>query len=295
MTTLSNDFTRGALSVVAVGVLYKIWQLLHAPSVDAIERKSRKSMAQLGDDDQITVWGFDLLGEAQHWKEGISDSSCYVSRVEAYLRLIKQPYVKKLSLGGSENPRSKVPFANVKGTMVDDSSRVIATIKNSLNSTVDDNLTDEQKSIGHLIRQLLFGSLYWVLLHQKFDTAGGREAFTKEMSAKIPPIVNKFVIAMIFRSMNANLHGCGIGRMPHAEIVKKGQEDVRALSTLLGKQKFFFGKEPTSYDTDVYSWLVLLFYDSAQLQNQWVNDIKEECKNLVDHTVRMRKLLYPEL
>jgi glutathione S-transferase len=292
---LSKDFTLGALTVMAVGVAYKIWQLLQAPSVSAIEGKCQKAMDKVGDDDKITVWGFDLAGESNHWKDGISDESCYVSRVEAYLRLIKQPYVKKLSMDCSENPRGKVPFANIQGAMVDDSSRIIDTIKNSFNVTVDDHLTAEQNNIGYLIQQLLFGSLYWVVLHQKFNTAFGRDIFFKDMSSKMPPVIGNFVIAMIFRSMNVNLYGGGVGRMPHADIVKKGQADVRALSKLLGKNKYFFGENPTSYDADVYSWLALLFYDDAQVHNPWVDEIKEECQNLLEHTERMKKILYPEI
>ena len=100
---------------------------------------------------------------------------------------------------------------------------------------------------------------------------------------------------MVFRNMHACLHGSGIGRMPHADIIKKGQADLRCLSQLLGKKKYFFGNEkPTSYDSDVYCWLVLLFYDDSQKVNPWVGDIiQKECPNLVEHVERMRGLLYP--
>jgi glutathione S-transferase len=208
---------------------------------------------------------------------------------------VKQPYIKKASSGMTENPRGKVPFANIQGTMVDDSSCIIETIKNTYNITIDDHLTEEQKTTGYLIQQLLFGSLYWVLLHQKFNTQFGRQIFSEKMSSAVPPVIRNFVIALVFRAMNANLHGCGIGRMPHAEIVKKGQADVRALSKLLGNKQYFFGSKPTSYDADVYAWLALLFYDAAQLHHPWVTEVKKECPNLVEHTKRMKKLLYPEI
>jgi glutathione S-transferase len=295
MLNLSTDFTLGALTVVGVLVVHKIWLLLHAPPVNAVEQKCQKAMVQMGDDDKISVWGFDLAGEHKEWKYGISDDSCYVSRVESYLRLVKQPFVKKVTLDMSENPRGMVPFANIQGTMVDDSSRIIDALKNTYTATIDDHLTEEQKTTGYLIRQLLFGSLYWVLLHNKFETETGRKDFRENMSSKFPPVIRTFIVAMIFRGMNARLHGSGFGRMPHADIVKKGQADVRALSTLLGKKQFFFGDKPTSYDSDVYSWLVLLFYDGSQIHEPWVADIKKECSNLVEYTERMKKLLYPEL
>ncbi len=161
--------------------------------------------------------------------------------------------------------------------------------------TIDDHLMEEQKNIGYLIQQLLFGSLYWVGVHQKFSTTFGRNLFSKEIYSKLPPVIGSLVIAATFWSMNANLHGEGVGRMPHADIVKKGQADIWALLKLLGKKQYFFGGNPTSYDADVYSWLVLLFYDDAQVHNPWIDEIKKECQNLVEHIARMKKILYPEI
>jgi hypothetical protein len=87
--------------------------------------------------------------------------------VEAFLRLSKQPYKTLPSKGAMENPRGKVPFANIQGQMVDDSSTIISTLAASLAITLDEELTIDQQTTKHLIQQLLFGSLYWVMLHPK--------------------------------------------------------------------------------------------------------------------------------
>lgn len=82
-------------------------------------------------------------------KYGVADASPFVSRVvEGYLRQCRIDYVKKASMGGSVNPRQKCPFANATGTMLDDSERIIAAIKNTFIVTVDDNLSDQQEQIG---------------------------------------------------------------------------------------------------------------------------------------------------
>ena len=229
------------------------------------------------------------------WIKGVSDQSPYVSRVEAYLRLMKQPYAKAETKGLMENPRCKVPFANIKGQMVDDSSLIIDAICNSFDVKIDSHLTKEQVATGHMIRPLLFGSLYWVELHQAFETDVGRHHFYDWLSQEVPPVIRNMVKALVFRNMHTCLYGSGIGRMPHFEIVKKGQADVRCLSQVLGNKKYFLGDKPTSYDSDVYSWLVLLFSDEPQTASQWVPEIAKECSNLVEYTERMRALLYPEL
>lgn len=290
------SFYYGAASALGMVIAVKIWQLFQYPSVKSIESNCTQPLKTIGDDDdKVIVWGFEEIGTHEHWNVGISDDSPYVSRVEAFLRLIHKPYIKKESQGLMENPRGKVPFANIKGHMVDDSSAIIQTLQNVFEVKVDVHLSEQDLATGHLIRQLLFGSLYWVLLHQKFETEFGRNTFIKHVTDKFPPVIRNLICAMVFRNMHACLHGSGVGRMPHADIVKKGQADLRCLSQLLGKKKYFFGNDKaTSYDSDVYCWLVLLFCDDSQKVNPWIGDIQKECPNLVQHIERMRDLLYPE-
>lgn len=295
------SFLYGAASAVGVWAVFQIWQLFQAPSVKSIEGKCTQPLKTIGKEkdgkpnkEEVIVWGFEQVGTHEHWNAGISDDSPYVSRVEAYLRLIQVPYIKKESQGLMENPRGKVPFANIQGQMVDDSSTIIETLQNAYEVKVDANLSQEDLAKGHLIRQVLFGSLYWVLLHQKFETEFGRKTFQKNVAAKFPPVIRYLICALVFRNMHACLYGSGVGRMSHAMICQKGQADLRCLSQLLGNKKYFFGNKATSYDSDVYCWLVMLFYDDAQKANPWTLDIQKECPNLVEHVHRMRALLYPK-
>lgn len=188
-----------------------------------------------------------------------------------------------------------LPFANIQGQTVDDSSTIIATLAASLDVTLDEELTIDQQTTKHLIQQLLFGSLYWVMLHQKFDTAFGRQTFRDSMADLFPPIIRQLVSAMAIRANHSNLHGSGVGRMSHAAIIHQGRDDLRCLSQLLGNRTYFFGgNTPTTIDADVYSWLVLLFEDKAQTGGDpWVDEMKKEYPHLVQHTERMRALLYP--
>lgn len=298
MTVLASpDFWYGALAVTGLAVVRFLWSIHQAPSVASIQKRATAPVPHLGDDSLISVWGFDLSGCHQDWKEGVSDQSPYVGRVEAYLRLIRKPYVKNETMGLRENPRGKVPVANITGIMVDDSNRIIETIKNTFQVTVDDKLTPEQEAQAYLIQQLLHHSLYWVLLHQNFGTEQGRKHFAEQF-AKLPmPGYVKFLMTkMIFRNITCSLHGSGYGIIPHAELVKRGQNDVRTLSKVLGDNKYILGTdEPNSCDSDVYTFLVMLFFDTNQSSFPWVIEIKEECPKLVEYVKRMRAILFPEV
>jgi glutathione S-transferase len=293
----SPDFWYGVLSVSGLAVVRWLRAIHVAPAVATVQKLATTPVPYLGNDEVITVWGFDKSGCNRDWNQGVSDQSPFVCRVEAYLRLIRKPYVKEETKGLRENPRGKVPIANVKGIMVDDSTRIIETIKNTFGITVDDKLTPEQRTQGYLIQQLLQHSLYWVLLHQNFGTELGRTNFSKEFAKLSMPGYMKFLLTkMIYRKLNGQLCGSGYGLIPAAELVKRGQADIRALSSLLKDNKYILGtSEATSYDSDVYSFVSMLFFDTNQSAFQWVTEIKEECLNLVEYVKRMRKLLYPEL
>jgi hypothetical protein len=116
----------------------------------------------------VTVWGFATAPTGP-----VCDQSPFVARVECFLRLHGIPYIKNATKGLRENPhRQKMPVANVKGTMVDDSQRIIDTIKQKF-SIVDATLSPNDRAMTFTIRQLLFQSFYFVSLYNAFATEEG--------------------------------------------------------------------------------------------------------------------------
>lgn len=292
LPTLSYDFAFGTLTALGLVTLHNIWKLCRDQSLSRIQTIANEPVAHAGDDDKITVWG-DSEATEESYEKGNDDFSPFVSRVEAYLRLREQPYVKKTTSDLAENPRHKMPFANVKGTMVDDSSRIIATIQSKF--SIEENLTDEQKLKGHLIRTMLFDSLYFVMAYGAFQTTCGRELVNSMLKERpIPAFIRPLVLAMFYRVEYANLYGQGYGRYPEEDIFKKGQDDIRALAAVLGENKFILGtKEPTSYDTDVYAFMWPMFTEPFVSLWEWTTELKEENANLVDYLDRMKQILYP--
>eukprot|EP00980_Cylindrotheca_fusiformis_P015713 scaffold4531_cov103-Cylindrotheca_fusiformis.AAC.7 len=109
-----------------------------------------------------------------------------------------------------------------------------------LNALMASNLSGIAKNRGDKVK-LLFGSLYWVILHQKFDTEFGCQTFRDFMAKQLPPILRQLISALAIRGNHANLYGSGVGRMPHAAIIQKGRVNLACQSQLLGDRKYFFG------------------------------------------------------
>ena len=74
-----------------------------------------------------------------------------------------------------------------------------------------------------------------------------------------------------------------------------GKKDLSVICTLLGTNDFILGTTaPTSYDTDVFAFLVPLFQNEVRCENVWVKEIQGELQSLNDYVDRMRNILYPE-
>ena len=295
----NSDLLVGVAIGLGLWFVKTVYSLLKVESCADIQKKALQPIPPLGDDGAITVWGFQKEGEYPAYERGVCDGSPYVARVEVYLRLLKQPYVKKVSMDLSENPRSKLPFANVYGQMVDDSGKIIDAINAAKN--IGDPLvalSKDHQTQAHLIRRLLTGSFYWVRYDMNFGTETGRQAVKDELAKTLPLVARPFVNAFVIKSQAANLFGQGTGRMPLYEVIEQGEADLRALTALLWKSKTKYilsTAKPTVIDTDVYAFVSHLFYDTTPSEMDWVIAMKDELPLLVQYIEHMRELLFPEL
>ena len=101
---IQKEYLIGGFSVIGVLVIRSIVNLFSTPSLNAATKTSNKPIPQMGENDKVTIWGYEAAGEYSGYQKGMSDASYYVGRVEAYCRAAKIPYTKLASQGGSENP-----------------------------------------------------------------------------------------------------------------------------------------------------------------------------------------------
>lgn len=297
----SSGFLLGFVSAVSIFLLHKLVRTAYTCIVwvdlDKVESIATKAVPHKGDDDKITIFGFWNKGEYPCYHKGIADTSPFSSRVENFCRLHNIPFEKKAA-NAHENPRNKIPFANLQGVMVDDSARIIKALREKFSIEKEElKWSKDQMVQAHLIRQMVFENIYWVECHLMFETKKGREAFANLAKPIFPPFpLNHFILSYIFRSSSMNTYRHGIGRRPHQEIVQIAKDTLRTLSHLLGKSKFYLqSEEPTSLDTDIYSFVVSILYDDLFSINGWVKELKMELENLVAYVARMKRILYPAI
>jgi Glutathione S-transferase N-terminal domain len=212
-----------------------------------------------------------------------------------HLRLKKVKYTKMVTNGLKESPRHKVPVANVYGTMVDDSSRILAVLQDKLNDDIESTLTPRQQAEGTMLRALLFGSLYHVIHHARIGITEGREDVRGYFAKLVPAPLLPIVYAQLVREGNAKLHGALIGQLPRKEIWEIGRQGLRAIALLLSHRKYILDtKEATVYDTDVYAILAHFFFEPILGSMKWVQDIRTQHPALEKYIVGLRNQLFPD-
>lgn len=281
---LTADFWLGAATVGALALMSVVAPRFKYPSVEEIVSRATAPLTQVDtDSESITVYGFVPPKAHPLYDRGVLDTSCYVAYVELYLRMIGVDYHKK-TMRPFVNPRGKLPVANVYGTAVDDSARIVQAIKARTGKNLDRNLTPDQKAKGRLITNTLNGSLYWSGLYNAFCTEAGRSRLYGMIEARLPVLLRSYIWAHIMRDMYESMWGQGVARYPPAEITAMAVEDLKTLEQIFGAGDYLFGSEPTSYDALLYAYLSMLEGDSGEIA-----EARDQCPKLKAFAARIKK------
>jgi glutathione S-transferase len=81
-----------------------------------------------------------------------------------------------------------------------------------------------------------------------------------------------------------------VGRHSKEEIYQLGKDDITAIATSLGQQKFFFGEQPSSIDAVLYGFLANIITPPI---NSPLKQHTMSYSNLVEHCERMKQKYYP--
>ena len=84
----------------------------------------------------------------------------------------------------------------------------------------------------------------------------------------------------------------GLTRHSNEELWKFSNDDLKALSVLLGSQTYFFGTTTTLLDCTVFGHLVQFLYIPIDFPQKAY--LKNECMNLVEFVERFRQTYWPD-
>ncbi|XP_032240508.2 failed axon connections homolog isoform X2 [Nematostella vectensis] len=203
-------------------------------------------------------------------------------KLETYLRMVKIPYENfyESKLGSS---KEKVPFIEYQGDKVQDTNFCIKYLNKKFNVDPDAHLSAEQKAMCHAIQAMAEENTYWSLAYYRWVD---NYQETKKYYSNLAPVYKDLRPKLDQNKCIKCMQAHGIGKHTKEEIYAIAEEDLRAMSALLGEKEFFMDSEPCTLDCTMFGLLACFVYGTEESPQNKL--IREELKNLADFCDRMK-------
>lgn len=222
----------------------------------------------------------------------IPSISPFCLKLETWLRFagIKHESIFCMS---KRSEKGLLPFVEVNGEQICDSALAIDRLTDYFEkSDLEKGLTKEQHGLARLIEQTIENTLFQSYVFSRFMEHIDRLLTKPIIGVQLPFFVIPIAKWRLQRVIMGRLMGSGIGRHTSDEINGIGQQDLKALSNLLGNQKFFLGDKPHRVDVTAFGHLAQMVY--LPLGTPHERYISQECSNLKDFCDRMKQQFWPD-
>ncbi|GFN79322.1 failed axon connections [Plakobranchus ocellatus] len=212
--------------------------------------------------------------------------SPFVMKLETYLRVADIPYINKYDRW--PGPKEKLPWIQYNNQAVPDSQRCVEFLNQERGVDLNKKLGPGELALGHLLRRTCEESLYWILLMWRLVFDPNATIYNR-MSIPKP------IIWYMRRNAQGRLWSQGIGRHSEQEVTHMMEEDLAAVSNLIGKNKFLFGDTRdcvTEFDCAVFGQLCQLVWQMPGCSVQ--ETIESKYPNLVTFCENMKTTFWPD-
>lgn len=211
---------------------------------------------------------------------GTPDISVFCIKAETYLRMAGFEY-RTVITDSRKAPKGKCPYIEHRGTVVSDSSAIVAYLEACATQPLDAALSAEEKAISTAFQALFEEKLYFINVWMRWSEASGWEIYRPvllSLAAElgIPRMIARIVAPSLRRNMKRTLGLQGIGRHTPEEICAIARDQLTAVSAYLGDRQFMLGDQPHTIDATAYAFLIGLLWapfegpikaHAAQLEN----------------------------
>lgn len=212
--------------------------------------------------------------------------SPFCMKLETYLRLVQIPYEIISVMDPRKSPKGKLPYIDDNGQIVADTSLAIEFLKNKYGDALDGHLSPIQKATALAIQRMVEEHLYWVIVYSRWIEPTGYEVIKPVFFGDLSQLLKVVVPELVRRQQIKVLYNQGLGRHTPEEIYKMGINDISAVATILGENRFMLGNDVTSIDATVYAFIANIVWTPIE------SPIKEHAKslvNLMDYCDRMKE------
>ncbi|MGR9053345.1 MAG: glutathione S-transferase family protein [Gammaproteobacteria bacterium] len=206
-------------------------------------------------------------------------------KVETFLRMTDLAYQVRFTLP-PKAPKGKLPYIEDQGKTLADSRFIIQYLKETYGVDPDKALTTEAHAVSNAMQRFIEDTLYWEVFYTVVRLPQNRAKHRWALFHVLPPVIRDVAAFTVYKRIERDLIGQGIGRHSWDEVIELGKLDLSSLSDFLAEKPYFMGEQPTVLDATAFGFLVNLIWRPIE------TPLKEHGlrqKNLVDFCERMKQ------
>lgn len=210
--------------------------------------------------------------------------SPFCIKLETFLRMAKIPYKSVFTY--KMGPKGKLPWVEYEGAKLADSEFIIQHLCERHQLNFDGGLTPKQRGISRAIQKMVDEHTYWLMVLERWVI---HKADTAKTLTKLPGLV----LWMLVRKVRNKAFEQGLGRHTPDQLEQLLDQDLAALSDLLGEDQFVHGDEPTLVDCALFGQLSQFRWhvpDSVKAKH----DLNDKFANLGQYCDRMKERFWPD-
>ncbi|XP_029653759.1 failed axon connections homolog isoform X1 [Octopus sinensis] len=211
--------------------------------------------------------------------------SPFPMKLETYLRMAKIPYMSDHSVTFSS--KGKLPWMVYNGKPVADSQFCIEYLNKKLGINLNKAYADLDVSVGRAFQKMAEEEFYWTMCAVTF----GEDLTEVKKVLPYKGIELWIKLTAIKHVVQKEMWGHGIGRHNSKEIWSIGERDLHAISTFLGKKKYFLGDEPSEVDCAMFAMLAMVKWNMPNTPHE---SLMKKLTNLGAYCERMKERYWPD-
>lgn len=186
---------------------------------------------------------------------GIPNPSPFCMKLEAWLRMANIPHEMRTLAGPPRSPTGKAPYVeHPDGRLLTDTSLIIQTLTRERKVALDSSLDAAERAKLVALQRVFEEHLYWIIVIDRWLPDEQWAKTKRAYFGGMPAPLRWLVPAWLRRSVRRDVHGQGLGRLERAQLLSRAQQDLEALSAMLGDQHYFLGRR-TSIDAIALAFL----------------------------------------
>lgn len=224
--------------------------------------------------------------------QGLPNLSPFCVKLETYLRMARIDYEPVFGLEHSKNQKKQMPFVDLDGEIIGDSTLIIDRLVRKFGDKVDYRLSLTEIALSQAFQTMLENHFTKFIVWSRWVDKSGFAQFKEQAFTGVPSFVKKFIAPLVARKIGKGLYNEGTGRLSEAELLQLAKKDLDAVSNYLGGREYFFGEQPSMIDAVIFATIGNVILSNIEIP---LRELAYKYDNLVSHSNRMMQRYFADI